>query len=292
MNDYLVKAHAYNATVRIYAATTTKMVSHAQQIHDLWPTSAAAFGRLLTSSVIMGAMYKGDQELTIRVDGDGMLGGMVATTNAHGEVRGYVGNNHVFLQYDSGKLNVGKAVGNGFIHVTKDLKVRDMFTSSSVIQSGEIGDDFAYYFSASEQIPSAVGVGVLVNEDNTILSSGGFILQIMPGCDDETISTIEEIIANMKPVSDLIKEGITPEQMIEMLSDGEYNLLEHMEVKYQCNCTKEKFEKGLISLGTDELVDLLEQDGEIETSCHFCNTTYHFSKEDVEALIEETKTGN
>ena len=157
MKDYLLKAYAFDGTVRLYTANTTALSAHAQQIHDLWPTSSAAFGRLLTASVIMGAMYKGDQELTIRVEGDGPLGGMVTTTNPKGEVRGYVSNPHAFLQYDSGKLNVGKAVGNGFIHVTKDLKVRDTFTSSAAIQTGEIAEDFAYYFTVSEQIPSAVG---------------------------------------------------------------------------------------------------------------------------------------
>jgi len=291
MKDYLLKAHAYNSTVRIYAANTTDLVAHAQTIHDLWPTSAAAFGRLLTVSIIMGAMYKGDQELTIRVEGDGPIGGMVTTTNAKGEVRGYVGNPHVFLQYDSGKLNVGKAVGNGFVHVTKDLKVKDMFTSSSVIQSGEIGDDFAYYFTTSEQIPSAVGVGVLVNDDNKILASGGFILQVMPGCDDETVSTMEEIIANMKPVSELIQEGTTPEDMIRLLSDGDYHLLEQLDLAYMCDCSKERFERGLISLGVEQLEELMEEEETIETMCHFCNTKYHFSKGDLEGLIKEAKTG-
>jgi len=290
MKDYLVKAYAYDGTVRIYAANTTELVYHAQEIHDLWPTSAAAFGRLLTASVIMGAMYKGDQELTIRVEGDGPIGGMLATTNAYGEVRGYVSNPHVFLQYDSGKLNVGMAVGNGFIHVTKDLKVKDMFTSSAEIQTGEIGDDFAYYFTSSEQIPSAVGLGVLVNDDNKILSSGGFILQVMPGCKEETISTIEDIIKNLKPVSEMIQEHYTPEQIIHELTNGDYKLLENLELKYKCNCTKEKFEKGLISLGEAELHSLIEEDPIIETVCHFCNTKYQFSEEDILALITESKT--
>ncbi len=290
MNDYLVKVHAYDATVRIYAASTTNLVSHAQQIHDLWPTSAAAFGRLLTASIIMGAMYKGDQELTIRVDGDGPIGGMVATTNANGEVRGYVGNPHVFLQYNSGKLNVGQSVGNGFIHVTKDLKVKDMFTSSSEIQTGEIGDDFAYYFTASEQIPSAVGLGVLVNEDNTVLSSGGFILQIMPGCKSETIEKIETILKNIKPVSQMIQEGYKPEDIIHDLTDGEYKLLENLPLSYACNCNREKFEKGLISLGVSELEEFLKDTEPIETTCHFCNTTYSFTNEQIQDLIEEIKT--
>lgn len=290
MIDYLVKAYAYDGTVRIYAANTTNLVQKAQTTHDLWPTAAAAFGRLLTASVIMGAMYKGDQELTIRVEGDGPIGGMLATTNAHGEVRGYVSNPHVFLQYDSGKLNVGQAVGNGFIHVTKDLKVKDMFTSSAEIQTGEIGDDFAYYFTSSEQIPSAVGLGVLVNEDNTIISSGGFILQVMPGCTDETIDQIEKIISSIKPVSEMIKEEYTPEMIISDLTNNNYQLLEHLELQYKCNCTKEKFEKGLISLGEEELHSLLAEDQGIETVCHFCNTKYQFSEDDILTLIKESKT--
>jgi molecular chaperone Hsp33 len=286
MSDKLVKAYAYNGTVRIYASITTDLVNYAQKTHDLWPTSAAALGRLLTVSVIMGSMYKDDQELTIRVDGDGPIGGMVATTNAKGEVRGYVGNPHVFLQYDSGKLNVGKAVGNGFIHVTKDLKVRDMFTSSSEIQTGEIGDDFAYYFTVSEQIPSAVGVGVLVNDDNKIIASGGFILQTMPGCKEETITKIEHIISNMESVSDLISNGVTQEEMISILANGEYQILEETPLTFSCDCSKEKFERGLISLGKQELKNLLNEET-IETSCHFCNKKYTFTKSEIKKLIED-----
>ena len=289
MKDYLVKAYAFDGTVRIYGADTTRLVAHAQKIHDLWPTSAAAFGRLLTTSIIMGAMYKGDQELTIRVEGDGPLGGMVATTNAHGEVRGYVGNPHVFLQYNSGKLNVGQAVGNGFIHVTKDLKVRDMFTSSAEIQTGEIAEDFAYYFTASEQIPSAVGLGVLVNDDNTVLSSGGFILQVMPGCKSETIDKIEKTLKEIKPVSEMIQENYTPEMIIQAIAKDDYKLLEELDLEYKCDCSREKFEKGLISLGIDELRKLQEDDEVVETSCHFCNTKYHFTNDDVEKLIKEIK---
>lgn len=289
MKDYLVKAYAFDGTVRIYAANTTNLVSHAQKIHDLWPTSAAAFGRLLTTSIIMGAMYKGDQELTIRVEGDGPLGGMVATTNAHGEVRGYVGNNHVFLQYNSGKLNVGQAVGNGFIHVTKDLKVRDMFTSSSEIQTGEIAEDFAYYFTASEQIPSAVGLGVLVNDDNSIISSGGFILQVMPGCKSETIDKIEKALKEIKPVSELIKDNFTPEMIIQEIAKDDFKLLEELDLNYKCNCSREKFEKGLISLGVEELEKLKEEEDEVEVVCQFCSTKYDFTNDDLDSLIKEVK---
>ncbi|MGS0973754.1 MAG: Hsp33 family molecular chaperone HslO [Candidatus Izemoplasmataceae bacterium] len=289
MKDYLVKAYAFEGTVRIYAANTTNLVSHAQEIHDLWPTSAAALGRLLTGGVIMGAMYKKDDELTIRLDGDGSIGGMVVTTNAHGDVRGYVSNPHVFLQYNSGKLNVGQAVGNGQIHITKDLKVRDMFTSSSEIQTGEIAEDLAYYFTVSEQIPSAVGLGVLVNDDNSIIASGGFILQIMPGCKEETIQLIEERISQIKPVSQMIEEGLTPENIIAEITKGDHQFLEELPLKYTCNCSREKFEKGLISLGEEQLTEILQEDGQIETNCHFCNAKYHFNKEEIKSLIEETK---
>ena len=287
MKDYLVKAYAFDGTVRLYTASTTQLVEHARKTHDLWPTSAAALGRLLTSSVVMGAMYKGDVELTIRVEGEGPLGGMVATTNTKGEVRGYVGNPHVFLQYTSGKLNVGQAVGNGFIHVTKDLKVRDMFTSSAAIQTGEIAEDFAYYFTASEQIPSAVGLGVLVEEDNSVRASGGFILQIMPGCKTKTIEKIDTILNELKPVSEMIDEGYTPEDMILAITGDDHQLLEKLDLSYTCNCTKEKFEKGLISLGADELRTLLDDEKDTETSCHFCNETYTFSNDDIKTLIKE-----
>ena len=288
MNDYLVKAFAYDGTVRIYAAKSTNLVGKAQKIHDLWPTSAAAFGRLLTASVIMGAMYKGDQELTIRVEGDGPIGSMVTATNAYGEVKGYIDNPHVFLQYNSGKLNVGQSVGNGFIHVTKDLKVRNLFTSRSEIQTGEIAEDFAYYFTASEQIPSAVGLGVLVNDDNGILASGGFILQVMPGCKSETLDKIEDILKSIMPVSEMIQKEYTPEMIIKELAGEDFQLLENMEINYKCNCNREKFEKGLISIGKDELNKILKTDGQMETTCHFCNTKYHFSEEDIEGLIKES----
>ncbi len=290
MKDYLVKAYAFDGTVRLYTARTTQLVAEAQKRHDLWPTSAAALGRLLTASVIMGAMYKGDQELTIRVESDGPIDGMMATTNTFGEVRGYVGNPHVFLQYNSGKLNVGQSVGNGFIHVTKDLKVRDMFTSSAEIQTGEIGEDFAYYFTASEQIPSAVGLGVLVEEDNSIKASGGFILQVMPGCKPETIDLIETILKEIPPVSELVNEGKTPEEMVELITRGNFQLLEELDLSYKCNCSKHKFETGLISLGTEQLKQIKEEDHQIEVICQFCATQYLFDVDDIDRLILESKS--
>merc|ERR1711879_57085 len=279
------KSICINDSVRIYAANSTALVNEAQKIHDLWPTSAAAFGRLLTASVIMGAMYKGDQELTIRVESDGPIGGMVTTANAYGDVKGYIVNNHVFLQYDSGKLNVGQAVGNGFIHVTKDLKIKQAFTSSAPIQTGEIAEDFAYYFTASEQIPSAVGLGVLVNDDNTVIASGGFILQVMPGIKEEQLQLIEKQLKELPIVSEMISEGKTPVEIISTISNGDYTLLEDMDIQYKCDCSKERYEKGLITLGEEELTKLLDEKDDIETTCHFCNSKYVFTKDEIKSLI-------
>ncbi len=288
MNDHLVKAYAFGDNVRVYAATTTNLVEHARTIHDLWPTSAAALGRFLTVSAMMGAMYTKDQELTLRVDGDGPIRGMVATANAHGEVRGYVGNPHVFLQYPSGKLDVGQAVGNGQIHVTKDVKIRDTFTSTARIQSGEIGEDFAYYFTASEQIPSAVGVGVVVTPDNRVATAGGFILQRMPGCPDDIIDTIEAALKALPPVSDMLKDGLAPETIIKQLAGDDHRVLASMDLAYACDCSREKFERGLLTLGKKELTSLRDEDGKIDTVCHFCATVYPFDKAAINRLIDET----
>ena len=288
MKDYLIKAYAFNGTVRLYVASTTNLVQKAQKIHDLWPTSSAALGRVLTASIIMGAMYKGDQELTIRVESNGPIQGIVATTNAKGEVRGYVGNPHVFLQYNTGKLNVSQAIGEGFIHVTKDLKVRDIFTSTSPIQTGEIAEDFAYYFTASEQIPSAVSLGVKVNEDNSIINAGGFILQRMPGCPEETLDLIEERLSKLPPMTELLEANKTPEDIVRLITKDDHQLLQVLNLNYACDCNKEKFERGLIALGKDQLTTLLNEDQSIDTVCHFCQTTYHFDDHALLALIDET----
>ncbi len=289
MNDYLVKAYAFDGTVRIYAATTTKLVDEARQIHGTWPAASAALGRVLTVSLIMGAMYKGDQTLTIRINGGGPIGEIVSVANAHGSVKAIVENPEVhFSQKD--KLAVGLVVGNdGFIHVTKDLKIRDVFTSSAKLQTGEIGDDFAYYFAVSEQIPSSVGVGVLVNENNEVFASGGFILQVMPGAKEETLQKIEQNISKMRPISELISENKKPEDIIEMITKGDHEFVEEMPLSYLCDCTKERFEKGLISLGKQELGEMITDDSSIEIVCHFCKKKYEFTIGELIKLEKESK---
>jgi molecular chaperone Hsp33 len=288
--DYLVKAYAFGGLVRIYGAKTTTLVEEARQIHGTWPAATAALGRVLTATVIMGAMYKGDVTLTIRIDGNGPIGGIVATTNCLGEVRGYVGNPLTHLSTEAGKLAVGSVVGHdGFLSVTKDLKVKNIFTSTSALQTGEIGDDFAYYFVISEQTPSSVGLGVLVNEDNSVLAAGGFILQLLPGAQSKTevIDRIEANIKSMKPVSELIKNGYTPEMVINEITKGDHEFVDFMDLKYACDCSRDKFSRGLLSLGKDELGQMFQEGKTIETACQFCGKKYEFSVSDLGSLMEK-----
>lgn len=289
MNDYLVKAYAFNGTTRIYAASTTNLVEEARKIHDTYPAASAAFGRVLTASLIMGAMYKEDQTLTIRIDGNGPIGKIIAIVNAHGEVKGTVENPHVHISQND-KLAVGMIVGNnGYIHVTKDLKIRDVFTSSAELQTGEIGDDFSYYFAKSEQIPSSVGLGVLVNENNEVFASGGFILQAMPGIKEETINEIEENILTMKPISELINDNYKPEDIINLITKGNHQFVQEMPLKYQCDCSKERFLTGLSSLDKTELDSIISDGYPIEIVCEFCKTKYDFSLDEVKDISSKKK---
>ena len=287
MNDYLIKAYAFDGTVRIYAAATTNLVEEARKIHDTYPAASAAFGRVLTASLIMGAMYKGDQSLTIRIDGGGPIGKIVASVNANGVVKGLVENPHVHIS-NKEKLAVGMVVGNnGFIHVTKDLKVRDVFTSSAELQTGEIADDFTYYFAKSEQIPSSVGLGVLVNEKNEVFASGGFILQVMPGVKDETIAKIERNIKAMKPISELINNNYKPEDIVNLITEGDHEFVEEMPLRFQCDCSKDRFLDGLATLDNSDIESLITSDEEVEIVCEFCKTKYTFSVDELKKIKEK-----
>src|SRR5699024_1055514 len=231
--DYLVKALACNGEIRAYAVRTTNTVSEAQQRHDTWVNASAALGRSITAGVMMGAMLKGEQKLTIKIEGDGPLGPILVDSNAKGEVRGYVTNPHVQLPQNTvGKIDVAGAVGrNGFLSVVKDVGMKDHFTGQVPIVSGELGEDFTYYFVASEQIPSAVGVGVLVNPDHTILAAGGFIIQVMPGASDETITMIEENMKKIPAVSTMIEKGLTPEEILyQLFGQDKVQILDTLDV--------------------------------------------------------------
>nr|WGD60780.1 Hsp33 family molecular chaperone HslO [Bacillus velezensis] len=288
--DYLIKAIAYDGKVRAYAARTTDMVNEAQRRHDTWPTASAAIGRTMTASLMLGAMLKGEDKLTVKIEGGGSIGAIVADANAKGEVRAYVSNPHVHFDLnEQGKLDVRRAVGtDGTLSVVKDLGLRDYFTGQVEIVSGELGDDFTYYLVSSEQVPSSVGVGVLVNPDNTILAAGGFIIQLLPGTDEETISTIEKQLSQIEPISKLIQKGLTPEEILEEVLGQKPDVLETMPVKFHCSCSKDRFETAILGLGKKEIQDMIEEDGKAEAVCHFCNEKYLFTKEELEELRDET----
>ncbi|MCU4780586.1 Hsp33 family molecular chaperone [Bacillus thuringiensis serovar palmanyolensis] len=289
MKDYLVKALAFDGEVRAYSVRTTNTVSEAQRRHDTWRTASAALGRSLTAGTMMGAMLKGDQKLTIKVEGNGPIGPILVDAHANGDVRGYVTNPHVdFEGTEQGKLRVYQAVGTeGFVTVIKDIGMREPFIGQSPIVSGELGEDFTYYFAVSEQTPSSVGVGVLVNGDDSVLAAGGFILQIMPGAQEETISFIEDRLKKIPPVSTLIERGLSPEELLyAVLGEDKVKVLETMDVQFNCTCSRERIESVLISLGKTELEQIREEEEETEVHCHFCNERYKFSKEDITNLIE------
>ncbi|MBD8005923.1 Hsp33 family molecular chaperone HslO [Bacillus norwichensis] len=292
MSDYLVKALSFDKQVRAYAVNSTETVGEAQRRHQTWPTTSAALGRAMTAGAMMGAMLKGEEKLTVKVEGDGPIGAIIVDSDAKGHVRGYVSNPQVHFDLnEKGKLDVQRAVGtNGTVSVVKDIGLRENFSGQVPIVSGELGEDFTYYFAVSEQTPSSLGVGVLVNPDNTILAAGGFIIQLMPGTDEETISKIEESINKTPPVSKMIQDGLSPEEILyQLLGEDNVQVIEKMPVKFQCTCSKERFGRAIISLGESEIQEMITEDGKADTQCHFCNAEYHFTKEELKDILEEAK---
>ena len=292
MSDYLVKALACNGNIRAYAVRTTETIREAQERHQTWRTASAALGRTLTAGVMMGAMLKGEDKLTIKINGGGPLGPIVVDSNAKGEVRGYVTNPEVdFESNEHGKLDVRRAVGtDGMLAVVKDIGLRDFFSGQVPLVSGELGEDFTYYFATSEQVPSSVGVGVLVNPDDTILAAGGFIFQLMPGTPESVISQVEERLNTIPPVSKLIEQGLTPEEILaELFGKEQIKILEKMPVQFACNCSKDRFANAIIGLGKAEIDAMIEEDGQAEAHCHFCNEKYLFTKEELEEMKKEAK---
>lgn len=291
MSDYLVRGIGFGGEVRVFAVRSTETVAEAQRRHNTWPVVSAALGRSMTAAVMMGAMLKGDDKITVKIEGDGPAGPIIIDADGKGDVRGYVSNPHVHFELnEQGKLDVRRAVGTtGSVTIVKDLGLRDMFSGQTPIVSGEIAEDFTYYFATSEQVPSSVGLGVLVNPDNTILAAGGFILQLMPGCSDETITTIEQQLSKIEPVSKMIEKGYTPEQILEAVlgENGKLEVLSSMPVQFQCQCSKERFGAAIIGLGVEEIQAMIDEDGQAEAHCHFCEEKYLFTQQELEGLISE-----
>ncbi|OPX45480.1 33 kDa chaperonin [Ruminiclostridium hungatei] len=289
MKDYIIRATAAEGTVRAFAAVTTGLVNKASNIHDLSPIAAAALGRTLTAVGMMARMLKNEKDkLTIQIKGDGPLGGIVVVSDFQANVRGYVHNPNVDLPLNErGKLDIRTAVGFGYINVIKDMGLKEPYIGFAELVSGEIADDLTYYFATSEQIPSTVALGVLVDREG-VTGAGGFIIQLMPGAEEETVERLEKRLIGFPSISKLLAEGTTPEQVLEMLlEDMNPKIIEKVPTSFTCNCSRERMERNLISIGKEDLLEILEDGKGAELQCHFCNEKYNFGHEDIQNLIKE-----
>lgn len=288
MKDYLIHSTAANGHIRCLAAVTTNLVQEARDRHQLYPVASAALGRLMTGSLLMASSeFKGKERINLKLDGDGPLGQVFADAGV-GEVRGYVNNPDISLPANSlGKIDVAGGVGSGKLIVIKDLKLREPYTSSMDIVSGEVAEDLTYYYAKSEQKPSSFGLGVLVDTDGSIIAAGGFLVQIMPGATDEEIGILEDKLSLIKGVTDLILDVKTPEAMLDWLvGDLDPEILAKVDLNYKCNCTKDRYARSLMSLGKDELTDIVHDGDDISLECHFCGENYNFSVKDLEEIIK------
>ena len=289
--DRLIRATAADAQIRAFACVSTDMVEEARKRHDLSPVACAALGRLMTGGVMMGAMLKGDDDiLTLQLLGDGPIGKVTVTADPKGNVKGYADNPSVMLPPNAlGKLDVGGAVGNGYLQVIKDMGLKEPYSGQVELQTGEIAEDLTYYFVTSEQIPSSVGLGVLMNrEDLSVKHAGGFIIQLMPFASDEVLERLETNIKNLKPVTTMLDEGLSAEGLLERILEGfdiEYN--DEMPVRFYCNCSRERVEKALISVGKKELESMIKDNEPVKVNCHFCNTDYEFSVDDIKNMLKK-----
>lgn len=293
MPDKLIRATAQDGAVRIFAAITTDLVNEAVKIHNCAATAAAALGRMLTAGSLMGAMLKSEDEtLTLQISGGGEAKGVVVTTYPDATVKGYIGNPEVDLPANSkGKLDVGGAIGtNGNLLIIRDMGLKEPYVGQVPIYTGEIGDDLAYYFTASEQTPSAVGLGVLVNTDLSIKAAGGFIIQMMPGASDLIADLITYRLEEIPSITELIEKGMSIEEILEFIfEDMKLNILDSLEPKFECDCSRERVEKALISIGRKDLEEIYNDDKEEEIKCHFCNTSYVFTSEEIGDLLVKLK---
>ena len=292
MNDYIIRATAANDQIRAFAAVTTEKVETAREHHNTSPVATAALGRLLTAGAMMGSMMKGEKDvLTLQIKAGGPLQGITVTADSQGNVKGYVGNPDVCIPANSkGKLDVAGAVGPGFLTVIKDMGLKEPYSGQVMLQTCEIAEDLTYYFATSEQVPSAVGLGVLMNKNNTVRQAGGFIVQLMPFAEEEVISRLEQNVQKINSVTNLLEEGHTPESLLEKVLEGfDVQINEKMDTRFHCNCSKERVAKALISIGRKELNEMIQEGKPIEMNCHFCNTNYNFTVEELKEILRRCK---
>lgn len=292
MSDYIVRATAANAQIRAFAATTRDLVETARKAHDTSPVVTAALGRLMTGGVMMGTMLKGDKDLlTLQISGDGPLKGMTVTADSKGNVKGYAINPQAMLPPSAvGKLDVGGAVGQGILRVIKDMGLKEPYVGQTVLQTGEIAEDLTYYFATSEQVPSSVGLGVLMEKDNRVKQAGGFLVQLMPFTEEKVIAALEQNLSEFTSVTQVLDKGKSPEGMLESLLKGlDMEIVDTMPAQFYCNCDKKRVEKAIISIGKKEIKEMISDNKSIEVNCHFCNTSYTFSVEELKELLSKSR---
>ena len=292
MSDYIIRGTAAQNQIRFFAATTKDMVEFARAAHNTSPVATAALGRLLTAGAMMGITMKGEKDiLTIKIQGDGPIEGLTVTADSHGRVKGYVYRPDVMLPPNAlGKLDVGGALGIGVLSVIKDIGLKDPYVGQTILVTSEIAEDLTYYYATSEQTPSSIALGVLMNKDNTVKQAGGFMIQLLPGASEEVIAKLEETIGSMDPVTTLLDQGKTPEQIMEyILGDFGLEFMDQLPTEFYCNCDKERIEKALISVGKSELQEMIDDGKTIEVNCHFCSHSYQVTVEELKGLLEQAR---
>lgn len=292
MKDYIVRATAADGQIRAFAITSRNIVETARQAHNTSPVATAALGRLLTAGAMMGAMMKGAEDiLTLQIKCSGPIGGLTVTANSHADVKGFAENPGVMLPPNAkGKLDVGGALGLGILSVIKDMGMKEPYIGQTELKTGEIAEDMTYYFANSEQTPSSVGLGVLMERNNTVKQAGGFIIQLMPFAEDAVIDKLEKKLTMMESVTSCLDRGISPEQMLkELLGELEPKILEETDTRFFCGCSKERVEKAIASIGRKDLNEMIQEGKPVEIKCHFCNTAYEFTTEDLKTIIKRSK---
>ena len=290
MKDYLIRATAANGQVRAFGVTSRELTETAKNAHDTSPVATAALGRLMSAAVMMGADLKGENDLlTLRMEGDGPMGGLLATADSHGNVKGYAFHPEVLLPPNAkGKLDVGGALGAGMLSVVKDIGLKEPYVGQTNLVSGEIAEDLTYYYAASEQIPCSIALGVLMNKDNTVRQAGGFMIQLLPGASDELIDRLEERLGELSSITALLDAGKTPEEILsDLLGDFDLEILEKKPVQFHCDCSRERVERAIVSIGKKEIREMIEEGKPIEAGCQFCNKKYSFSVEELEKLLQK-----
>lgn len=290
MSDYILRATAANLKVRAFAVTSTELVEYARQRHNTSPVATAALGRLLSAGAMMGVMMKGENDvLTLQMKGDGPIDGLTVTADSHGNVKGYPGNPNVLIPVNyAGKLDVGAAIGYGELIVIKDLGMKEPYVSQTPLGTSEVAEDLTYYFAKSEQTPSSVALGVLMNRNNTVAQAGGFIIQVMPGIEEEVIDRLEKKIGAITSVTEMMEKGMGPQEILnEILGEFDLQIIDRIPTQFYCDCSKSKVSRALIAMGKQELQSIIDDGQEIEVKCHFCNTAYTYSVREVEFLLQQ-----